>query len=72
VLLVAGRPDLTFTSLTLPISMFPFISQRLTKGLKSCGWSNRLTRDQTCQWKPTYKIASSSTKLSGINHTHVV
>jgi hypothetical protein len=49
VLRVAGSPDLTLTSLKLPISMFPFISHRLTKGLNSCGWSNRLTRDQTCQ-----------------------
>lgn len=63
VLVVAGSPDLTFTSLTLPIPKSPFTSHLLTKGLYFWGWSNLLTRDHTwCKkslinssisWKPT-------------------
>lgn len=46
-LVVAGSPDLTLTSLTLPISRSPCTTHLLTKGLYLCGWSNLRTRDQT-------------------------
>lgn len=51
VLVVAGRPDLTFTSLTLPIPRSPSMIHLLTKGLYFWGWSNLLTRDHTWQEK---------------------
>lgn len=47
VLVVAGRPDLTFTSLTLPIVRSPFTVHLLINGLYFWGWSNLLTSDQT-------------------------
>lgn len=48
-LVVAGRPVFTFTSLTLPIPRSPpCTTHLLTKGLYFCGWSNLLTRDHTC------------------------
>ena len=53
VLVVAGSPDLTSTSLRLPISRFPCATHLLTNGLYFCGWSNLLTKDQTWlhEWK---------------------
>lgn len=50
VLVVAGSPDFTSTSLRVPISRFPFKTHLLTKGLYLCGWSNLLTRDHTWRW----------------------
>lgn len=47
VLVVAGRPDLTFTSLTLPMVRSPFTVHLLINGLYFWGWSNLLTSDQT-------------------------
>lgn len=56
-LVVAGRPDLTFTSLTLPISRSPCTTHLLTNGLYLCGWSNLLTNDHTYE---TYQIRKTS------------
>lgn len=47
VLVVAGSPDLTSTSLRLPISRFPCTTHLLMNGLYFWGWSNLLTKDQT-------------------------
>lgn len=47
VLVVAGSPDLTSTSLTLPISRLPFTTHLLTNGLYFCGSSNLLTNHHT-------------------------
>lgn len=56
VLVVAGSPDLTSTSLRLPISRFPCTTHLLTNGLYFCGWSNRLTNDQTWWEKKKNKL----------------
>ena len=67
VLVVAGSPDLTSTSLRLPISRFPCTTHLLMNGLYFCGWSNLLTKDQTWsnyEKQEPIKVATvQSTKL---------
>lgn len=58
VLVVAGRPDLMFTSLKHPTAKSPCKMHLLTNGLYLSGWSNRLTKDQT------YTISTASSTVT--------
>lgn len=63
VLVVAGSPDLTSTSLRLPTSRFPRTTHLLMNGLYFCGSSNLLTKDQTWLNPNKHRLLECDAKL---------